>query len=218
MSMKSTVLLIVIAMMILVSVPFAEAEPHHKPGGYIGYLGLDEFWYGLTESERQLILSESAESPVEGEIVSTTYSQVSFLSNYACWAIKEAHWELAEKILSYCEKADGSLVDYHFLYLNVSECYFSQIKKYEPAIDKAIEFCKKDIDLFPQFREPLMIEFDGELPRIPSFQTLAMCYEKQGKYQEAIDVCKLAIAYGITDATKTGFEGRIRRLEKKMRK
>ena len=43
-------------------------------------------------------------------------------------------------------------------------------------------------------------------------------YEKQGKYQEAIDVCKLAIAYRITDATKTGFEGRIRRLEKKMRK
>ena len=218
MTMKSIIHFICIIIIIIVFIPFTIAESFHKLGGYIGCLGLDEFWYGLTESERQLILNESSESPIEGEVISTTFSQISYLSIYACWAIKEAHWELAEKILSYCEKADGSLIDFHYFYLRISDSYYSQIKQYEPAIDKAIEFCKKDIDLFPQFKEPLMNEFNGELPRIPSFQTLAMCYEKQGKYQEAIDVCKLAIEYGLTDSTKTGFEGRITRLEQKMKK
>ena len=43
-----------------------------------------------------------------------------------------------------------------------------------------------------------------------------MAYEKQGDIDEAIEICKEAIAKGYNDdGTKEGMRGRIKRLEKK---
>lgn len=44
---------------------------------------------------------------------------------------------------------------------------------------------------------------------------LTIIYEKDEKLQEAIDVCNFAIKHGLMDGTKGGFEGRIKKLEKK---
>jgi len=46
---------------------------------------------------------------------------------------------------------------------------------------------------------------------------LAIIYEKQGKIEDAIGVCKTALKLGINeDYTKSGFEGRIERLINKL--
>ena len=50
---------------------------------------------------------------------------------------------------------------------------------------------------------------------VPSFQRLAIIYENQDKYAEAIEICKLALNYGLHDNTKADFKGRIEKLAKK---
>lgn len=36
----------------------------------------------------------------------------------------------------------------------------------------------------------------------------------KAKYKEAIDICKLALKYGLADTTKNGYAGRIEKLQK----
>lgn len=53
------------------------------------------------------------------------------------------------------------------------------------------------------------------LDAVPLYKRLAIIYEKQGKYDEAIQVCRDAIAKGLTDdKMQGGFESRIEKLEK----
>ena len=63
--------------------------------------------------------------------------------------------------------------------------------------------------------EEFVAEF-GEVPRIPAFKRLAIIYERQDRYEEALAVCDQALDIGTTDGTKGGFEGRKERLRKKM--
>ena len=93
--------------------------------------------------------------------------------------------------------------------------YHKQREKSE-YLDKCIEFCKKDIEILQEFKKAY-IKREGQttLPSIPSFQQLAIIYEKQGKYAEAIEVSSKALSCGVKDKTKGGFNGRIEKLEKK---
>lgn len=196
-----------------------------KLKGMIGYLGLEKFWYSLSDSEQKRIIKYSknslssgkASSPIEGDITSASSTQLKYLSPFIGWAVSEKQWELADKIIDYCEKAKGSIIDLHFFYLSAADCYYRQAKEKPQALDSAICYCKKDIDLFPKYKRPLMKEMGGKLPKIPAFQMLAMCYEKQEKYVEAIEVCNDAIKYGLKDGTVSGFAGRIERIEKKIK-
>lgn len=92
---------------------------------------------------------------------------------------------------------------------------YNRYKDVKPAaLEKLIEVCNKDIILFPDFKKS-WLNIDKTLPNIPSFKRLSILYEKQEKYKEAIDICNKAIELGLKDNTKTGYEGRIKRLEKK---
>ena len=70
---------------------------------------------------------------------------------------------------------------------------------------------KEDIEIADEF----VAEF-GEVPRIPSFKRLAIIYEKQDQYADAIAVCDRALESGTTDGTNGGFEGRNNRLRKQL--
>jgi hypothetical protein len=50
---------------------------------------------------------------------------------------------------------------------------------------------------------------------VPSFKRLAIIFESEKKYNEAIKVSKLALKYGLSDGTKGGYEGRINKLQEK---
>ena len=110
-----------------------------------------------------------------------------------------------------------SIVDLHFSYNESIATYYKQRETSPSALAEAKEYCKKDIALFPELIE-LLKQSVGFLPRCPSFQQLAVIYEKEGSLTEAIDVCKLAVEYGLEDGTKGGFVGRLKRLEKKQAK
>ncbi|MEK5272594.1 hypothetical protein NSR00_17935 [Aeribacillus sp. FSL K6-8394] len=152
-----------------------------------------------------------------------------------------------ESILLKCESmAQNDPIELHFTYSGLIELYYGQREEWENSLEKCIQYCKKDISLFPSFkkewindeifrlkcllsmyekgseeykkREKELNNYEWRPPRIPSFQRLAIIYEKLGKYEDAINVCNIAISYGLHDGTKGGFEGRIERLKKKILK
>lgn len=102
-----------------------------------------------------------------------------------------------------------------------------------PQMQHVIELCKKDIALAEMFiKSQLEIqnvrvangwseqkEAADVLPSFPTFKRLAIIYEKQKNYDEAIAVCQHAIELGfVDDGTDGQMPGRIARLMKKQGK
>lgn len=79
--------------------------------------------------------------------------------------------------------------------------------------------CQKNISQYYSWIKEEKKSKNFQLPtQVDAFKYLAMLYEKQGKFKEAIAVCDEAIAAKATyDGTKGGMEGRKKRLEKKCR-
>lgn len=78
----------------------------------------------------------------------------------------------------------------------------------------------KHIEEFPELlkalkaRKPPTGRKEPGLPPVRTFQYLAAILSERGEYDKAIEVCEKAIAFGVSDGTKSGYEGRIERLEK----
>lgn len=51
-------------------------------------------------------------------------------------------------------------------------------------------------------------------PKIYAFRDIAKFYDEEGEFDQAIAVCETARQYQIEDGTKTGFSGRIERIQK----
>lgn len=112
-------------------------------------------------------------------------------------------------------KASGNLMDIHYALNGLVEYYYSNRDSPPVNADFCIQYCKEDIDLFPQLH-PLFMADLGSVPRIPAFQRLAMMYDHKGEYQKAIEICDLGIKYGLEDGTQGGFVARKERLQKKL--
>jgi hypothetical protein len=52
--------------------------------------------------------------------------------------------------------------------------------------------------------------------QIEAFKMIAIAMDEDARYEEAVEICKKALTLGLQDGTKTGFDGRIARLEKKL--
>lgn len=99
-----------------------------------------------------------------------------------------------------------------------------------PQMQHVIDLCKKDIALAEMFIKS-QLEIQGVrvangwskqkdvadvLPNFPTFKRLAIIYEKQKNYDEAIAVCQRAIELGFADDGTDGqMPGRIARLMRK---
>ena len=197
-----------------------------KIDGMIGYLGLEDFWMSLSfeQSEAMIRYTRSGlgadpnSSPIEGKITYSSARPLSYLSSYIGWAVADHDYALADKIIEHCDKIyeKATPVDKHFYLMGAADCYYKQRDSREDALALAEKYHLMDVKLFPQYKGLLVKDMGGILPRIPSFQQLAIMYEKAGRYQDAIDICKLAMDYGLTDTTKSGYAGRLENLQKKL--
>lgn len=79
--------------------------------------------------------------------------------------------------------------------------------------------CISDIALVDQFNREYIREYGKPLPKsYPSFKKLAVIYEKEGNYTEAIEVCRKAIAAGYKqDGTQGGMSARMNKLKEKQK-
>jgi len=174
--------------------------------------------------------------------VSTTQTASSFLWIYADWAIGKKKFELADKLLNESITRSNNAIDLHFTFNHFIKLFYKRRDESPEWIERCIRYCRDDIALFPRFKKEYVkerVELYINLSNsqiyskaerkkfleqaktvtfnlfVPSFQRLAIIFERQGRYQEAIEVCNLALDYGLEDNTKSGYAGRIERLKKK---
>ncbi|MGI6491493.1 MAG: hypothetical protein ACOX0T_03600 [Pelotomaculum sp.] len=174
--------------------------------------------------------------------ITSTQSASGFLWGYSSLAISRKNFVLAEKLLIEAIKRKTNNIDLHFTYNQLIDLCYTRIDESPEWLERCIEYCLEDIKIFPDFKKEYLQEERARRSRladspfiddkerktlfeetennafdlqIPSFHRLAIIYENQGKYEEAIDICELAISYGLKDGTQSGYEGRIARLTKK---
>lgn len=105
-------------------------------------------------------------------------------------------------------------VDRHFLLMGI--CKETYKRRKEPEYKALfLQYARLHIGEYPDLSPDLKIQHDGMVLGTPTFQNLSTVLAEEGHFDEAIKVCKLAMAYGLEDGTKSGFEGRIKRIEKK---
>lgn len=147
---------------------------------------------------------------------------------------------LYERTIEYNNTEDDKLNDYIRIekqYKSVLDQHYKNIEKINmlytiannlslpnsPEMQKVIDLCIEDIRLAPTIRkycEEIANNYgdnlENHLINYVSFQRLAIIYEKQKQYHEAIDVCKQAIQLGFyKDGTAGQMPGRLARLIKK---
>lgn len=95
----------------------------------------------------------------------------------------------------------------------------STFNQYDNDNAKTLEqMCKQSIKLFNKYANKVNeLQIDYELPKyVPAFVRLSMLYEKQKKYEKAIEVCVQAIQVGAyDDHTKGKMYGRLAKMKKK---
>jgi hypothetical protein len=108
-------------------------------------------------------------------------------------------------------------VDRHFLLLTIVQQAYRN--RNDPEIRSIfLKHARQHVDEFSGLADPLKREFDGKLPRVPTFEYLATVLVEEGQYDDAIAVCQKALSFGLDDGTKSGFEGRIERITKKQQR
>jgi len=186
---------------------------------FIVGVGLEDWYTNLSDEQQQKLHEYSTFFGTGGDMnlldkgtVETSQSAQEYLKGVGSTAASEKDFEFAEIVLlEALDREDGSATSTHFTYNELIDVYYKQREDREDAIENCVQYCKKDIEIADEF----VAEF-GEVPRIPSFKRLAIIYERQERYADAIAVCDQALEIGTTDGTKGGFEGRKDRLRKKL--
>lgn len=76
-------------------------------------------------------------------------------------------------------------------------------------------YAEQHISEFDAIKKPLKKQNNGKLPQVSTFRNFANVLVEDGEYDKAIQVCQQALDYGLKDGTKTGYQGRIERIQAK---
>jgi hypothetical protein len=80
-----------------------------------------------------------------------------------------------------------------------------------------LRFAGMHVKELPKVVAALKADGGGRPPAVPTFSLLSAALEEDGRFEEALSVCRQAAELGLTDGTRAGFVGRIRELQKKMK-
>lgn len=176
-----------------------------KVNGIIKFLRLEDWWLGeLTDEERQIILNTyspmgSESSILDGEIVSSSQTQLHFFCGLIGWFNKPKLKHIAYKLIAKAETLiDGQSdpLDVHFLYgAKLEVCYKDRDTRLN-GLALAIHACKQQIENAPSASKAFFNKYGGDLPAHKGFQQLAIILEKQKHYNEAISICEKAKSQG----------------------
>lgn len=123
-------------------------------------------------------------------------------------------------LLSQLKSTRGNLMSKHFVLIELQDFYYRFRNLDVKYLNLCIDFCYQDINQLEsmqnyykkqeilqmqklksiysglEIKEKIeKIEADGFAGRIPAFERLAIIFEKQGNYKEAIEICEKAIVY-----------------------
>jgi hypothetical protein len=95
------------------------------------------------------------------------------------------------------------------------------IRHYYPKRDQAqarthlYQYGKVYLAEFKGLAPSLKKEAAPEQAEAPALKCLAIAMEEDHRFDEALDICRTAQQWNIEDGTKTGYAGRMRRIQKK---
>ena len=101
--------------------------------------------------------------------------------------------------------------------INAEWSVVSNLKKFDGKAAMALEsHCIENIQQFKKYSEYEATRGGEPVHKVPAYIRLAMLYEKQGRFEDGINVCADAIKSGAyEDGTKGKMYGRLARLIKK---
>lgn len=158
--------------------------------------GLNEWWNKeFSDKERETVVSNI------GTIDMSSTSIPKMLSNIATQSFQYDFIKENRSIVQkFYEKADqlfensDDIIDRHFFYNNSIIFYYADRENKE-SMKKAIEACRKQIDIAPSAAENFK-RFQGRMPEHTGYKQLAIILDKQNKYDEAIKICNQAQSEG----------------------
>ncbi|MGG6295258.1 hypothetical protein ACQ4M4_12785 [Leptolyngbya sp. AN02str] len=219
-----------------------------KIEGYLGYLGLGDWWLStFTAAERKYI--EQLYEPLggdpkltltRGKVQGSSIRKAQLLHGLAGWFLKPGDRHIARRILAKAEdvgRKENDILGLHFTYSQAVKTYYKDRDVEPQALEMAIEFCEKQIELAPvaaeafrqevRSREKLGKEFEKQgisvtpipenaydLPAHVGFEQLAIIREKQKDFAEAIRLSTLAKSQGWAG----DWDKRVERCEKRLNK
>ncbi len=194
--------------------------------GHIGYFGLSDWWLSaFTEQERTQIekvytpLGGGTGSLTQSEITYTTASVSMFLSGLSTWFRKtEKDRDIARRILKKAIEVGNpkkDILGVHFTYQALIEVWYRDRDSMPKAIDEAILACLAQIEIAQEAAKQFKKEYPkNPLPSHVGYTQLTIIYDKQGRYDQAIQIAQ--------QAKKQGWNGdwdaRVQRYEKKKTK
>ena len=110
-----------------------------------------------------------------------------------------------------------NLIDRHFLLMGIVDATYKK-RSDEKMGSLCASVAQIHLSEFSAIAPALKEDIGGFLPRVTTFQLYATLLSEQGEFEEAITVCKSAIAYGLHDNTQSGFEERIELIKKQWAK
>lgn len=180
--------------------------------GEIGYFGLKDWWLSaFTQEERdhieeifQPMGSEPGSKPLtQREITSTSQTAAGLLQALAGWFNNPRDREIAKKIIAKAEELapiDGNIIDRHFTLSEKIVIYYRERDNTPDGLEKAIQACRDQISIAPEAAKAFLGEYSSQpLPAHQGYRQLRIILEKQGKYDEAIALCKQAKEQGWAD-------------------
>lgn len=160
----------------------------------------------------------------DGDIKLTSKTVLSFFKELIGHVVAYNDYSLKKKLFFRCAEivnnSSDNLQKHDFYNYGIDNFYFERYSQSD-ALSIVVDLCKKDIEIYPKYINELetVLTSDNALTLgVISFYRLAIIYEKAGNYEDAISICNLAVEYGVSDYTQSGFTGRIERIEKKMAK
>lgn len=178
---------------------------NNKIEGDIGYYGLQDWWLNsFSPEERQLIegvyqpmgTGENSRSLTKGKIEYSSQTKTMFLITLSGWFNNPRNRILANIIIEKAKEVGlenpNDVLGNHFVYSEMIPIYYPQREKVG-MLDKVIAACKDQIVLASKVVKAFLKEYPNQpLPAHRGYQQLSIILDKQGKYQEAIDLCEQA--------------------------
>lgn len=177
--------------------------------GDIGYYKLQDWWFSaFSQEERDHIEdifhpmgSDPNSKPLtEGEISWSSGTATQLLHSLAGWFNNPRDREIAKKIIDKANELavnEPDILDRHFTLQQTMEIYYRERETSPEALQRAIQACKDQIALAPQAAQQFLKEYpEQSLPAHAGYSQLRIILEKQGKFDEAIELCEQALKQG----------------------
>lgn len=179
-----------------------------KIKGSIGYFGLAEWWLSTFSDVEQEYIKQVYRPFFAGsdQTANLTQENVSFSSGtpghllwgLAGWFKKVEDFSIAKRLLEKAEELSANNpLDLHFTYSQKIEIFY-RARDFEPfALDVAIKACDQQIAIAPQVAKLMRKEYpESPLPSHVGYKQLAIFYEKQKRYADAVQLCQQAKGQG----------------------